>query len=100
VFEGETLTWAAIAQACGANESRYSTRHRASTSTTKISARDKGKVPANASGSKSSRARVELIDEYEEEEHEEEEEEEEEDDTKDNIELLDMMMIMMRSMLC
>ena len=54
VFEGETLTQIAVAQACVANESRYSTRHRASTSTAKISARDKGKAPANASGSKSS----------------------------------------------
>ena len=25
VFEGDTLTWAAVAQACNANESRYST---------------------------------------------------------------------------
>ena len=54
MFEGETLTQIAVAQACVANESRYSTRHRASTSTAKISARDKGKAPANASGSKSS----------------------------------------------
>ena len=29
VFEGDTLTWAAVTEACDANESRYSTRRRA-----------------------------------------------------------------------
>ena len=79
VFEDDTLTWAAVAQACGANEFRYGTRGRVSKSTTtyKTSAKDKGKAPASAS--KSSRERVQLIDEDEEGEYEEDEEEEEED---------------------
>ena len=68
-----------IAQVCGVNESCYSTRRTANNSTAKISTRDKGKAPANASSSKSYRARVELIDEYEEED----------DDTRDDVELLD-----------
>ena len=34
VFEDDTLTWAAVAQACGANEPRNKTRIRGSKSTT------------------------------------------------------------------
>ena len=37
VFEGDTSTWAAVGQPCGGNESCYSPRRRARTSTTKIS---------------------------------------------------------------
>jgi len=79
VFEDDTLTWAAVAQACGANEPRYLTRSRGSKTTTtcKTSTKDKGKAPASTS--KSSGARLHLIDEDEEEEYEEDEEEEDED---------------------
>jgi len=79
VFEDDILTWAAVAQASGANESRYGTRSRGlkTATTSKTSTKDKGKAPASTS--KSSRARIQLIDEDEEEEYEEDEEEEEED---------------------
>jgi len=65
VFEDDTLTWAAVAQACGANEPWYGTRSRGSKSTTtsKTSTKDKGKAPASTS--KLYRARIQLIDEDE-----------------------------------
>ena len=67
------------------SHSLYSSRHWTSTSTTKISPRDQGKAPANAFGSKSSLAFVQLIDEDKEEEHEEEEEEEEKEDDSRHV---------------
>ena len=89
VFEDDTLTWAAVAQACGANEPCYGTRSRGSKSTTtsKTSTNDKGK--ASASTCKSSQAQIQLIDEDGEEEYEEdEEEEEEEEDIRNEDEVL------------
>ena len=71
IFEDNTLTWAAVAHSCRANEPRYGTRSRGSktTTTSKTSTKDKGKTPTSTS--KSSRDRIQLIDEDEEEEYEE-----------------------------
>ena len=56
VFEDDTLTWATVAQACGANVPRYGTRSRGSktTITSKNFTKDKGKSPASTSKSSQS----------------------------------------------
>ena len=78
VFEGDNLTWAAVARASGADEPTYHTRRRASQGSTakqgSTATMDKGKAPASSSRP---RGRFQLIDEDEDEDEEHKEEEEE-----------------------